>query len=68
MGVTCSSETVVNFQRTTRGYIPEDITLHNQSKSEIPWTDTNLLWDSLFSEVLSLKSLHLKDISCKMYE
>jgi hypothetical protein len=27
--VTCFSETSVNFQRTTRRYIPEDSTLHN---------------------------------------
>jgi hypothetical protein len=25
----CSSETYVNFQRTTRNYIPEDNALHN---------------------------------------
>jgi hypothetical protein len=25
----CSSETTVEFQRTTRRYIPEDSTLHN---------------------------------------
>jgi hypothetical protein len=29
MEVTCSSETSVAFQRTTRHYIPEDRTLHN---------------------------------------
>jgi hypothetical protein len=28
--VTCSSEALVDFQRTTRDYIPEDRTLHNQ--------------------------------------
>jgi hypothetical protein len=30
MEVTCSSETSVDFQRTTRRYIPEERTLHNQ--------------------------------------
>jgi hypothetical protein len=29
MEATCSSETSVDFQRTTRRYIPEDITPHN---------------------------------------
>jgi hypothetical protein len=29
MVATCSSETSVVFQRTTRRYIPEDIILHN---------------------------------------
>jgi hypothetical protein len=29
MEATCSSETSVDFQRTTRRYIPEDRTLHN---------------------------------------
>jgi hypothetical protein len=29
MEATCSSETSVNFQRTTRRYISEDSTLHN---------------------------------------
>jgi hypothetical protein len=29
MEATCSSETSVDFQRTTRRYIPEDKTLHN---------------------------------------
>jgi hypothetical protein len=29
MEAICSSETSVNFQRTTRRYIPEDSTLHN---------------------------------------
>jgi hypothetical protein len=29
MEAICSSETSVDFQRTTRRYIPEDSTLHN---------------------------------------
>jgi hypothetical protein len=29
MGATCSSEISVDFQRTTRHYIPEDLTLNN---------------------------------------
>jgi hypothetical protein len=29
MEAICCSETSVDFQRTTRRYIPEDITLHN---------------------------------------
>jgi hypothetical protein len=29
MEATCSSETSVDFQRTTRRYIPEDSPLHN---------------------------------------
>jgi hypothetical protein len=29
MEATCYSETSVDFQRFTRRYIPEDITLHN---------------------------------------
>jgi hypothetical protein len=29
MEVTCSSETSVDFQRTTPRYIPEDVTIHN---------------------------------------
>jgi hypothetical protein len=29
LGVTCSSETSVDFQQTTQCYMPEDITLHN---------------------------------------
>jgi hypothetical protein len=29
MGAICSSETLVDFQRITRRYIPEDSTLHN---------------------------------------
>jgi hypothetical protein len=29
MEATCSSETSVDFQRTTRRHIPEDTTLHN---------------------------------------
>jgi hypothetical protein len=31
MEAKCSTETLVGFQRTTRLYIPEDITAHNQS-------------------------------------
>jgi hypothetical protein len=31
MEVTCSSETLVGFQRTARRYIPEDRTLHNHN-------------------------------------
>jgi hypothetical protein len=29
METTCFSETPIDFQRTTRGYIPEDRALHN---------------------------------------
>jgi hypothetical protein len=40
MEAICSSETSVDFQRTTRGYIPEDSTLYNHRcenlKSYIP--------------------------------
>jgi hypothetical protein len=49
---TCSPETSVDFQRTTRRYIPEDRTLHNHRcenlKSYINlkslWKRTGLLW------------------------
>jgi hypothetical protein len=33
---TCSSETTVDFQRTTRRYIPEDRTLHQDGQSRLP--------------------------------
>jgi hypothetical protein len=42
MEAICSSETSIDFQRTTRCYIPEDITLHNH------WCDNlkpNILTD-----------------------
>jgi hypothetical protein len=32
MEATCSSETFVDFEQTTRLYIPEDSTVHNQLK------------------------------------
>jgi hypothetical protein len=33
MGAICSSETSIDFQRTTQSYIPEDGTLHLDSMS-----------------------------------
>jgi hypothetical protein len=33
---TCSSETLVDFQRTTRRYIPEERTLHEDGQSRLP--------------------------------
>jgi hypothetical protein len=33
MGATCSSETSVEFQRTTRRYIPEDWTLITENST-----------------------------------
>jgi hypothetical protein len=35
MGTICSSETLVDFQRTTWSYIPEDVTLHNHRCDDI---------------------------------
>jgi hypothetical protein len=35
MEVTCSSETLIDFQRTTRPYIPEERTLHNHRCEEL---------------------------------
>jgi hypothetical protein len=34
----CSSETSVDFQRTTRSYIPEDTTLHNRLRENLKST------------------------------
>jgi hypothetical protein len=44
MEATCSSETPVATQRTTRRYIPEDDTLHNRRCENLkfymaPWLD-----------------------------
>jgi hypothetical protein len=36
MGVTSSSETSDDFQRTTRRYVPQDRILHNHKLSELP--------------------------------
>jgi hypothetical protein len=35
MEAPCSSETSVDFQRTTQLYIPEDITLHNHRRENL---------------------------------
>jgi hypothetical protein len=37
MEATCSSRTSIDFQRTTRRYIPEDRTLHTAQRRIIPW-------------------------------
>jgi hypothetical protein len=38
MEAICSSETSVDFQRTTQRYIPEDITLHNHRCENLKYT------------------------------
>jgi hypothetical protein len=45
MEATCSSETSVDFQRTTRRYIPEDRTLHNHWCENLK---SYYIWNCLF--------------------
>jgi hypothetical protein len=35
MEAKCSSDTSVDFERTTRGYMPEDITLQNRERLDL---------------------------------
>jgi hypothetical protein len=54
---TCSSETSVDFQQSTRCYIPEDITLHNHRcenlKSLLTWSPV------YFAQLLPLRAMVL---------
>jgi hypothetical protein len=50
MEATCTYETTVDFQRTTRPYIPEDRTLHNHRCENLkPYMVNNTL-ESIWKE------------------
>jgi hypothetical protein len=44
MEVTCSSEMSVDFQLTTRVYIPEENTVHNHRREDLRSDKENFLW------------------------
>jgi hypothetical protein len=54
----CSSETSVDFQRTTRRYIPEDSTLDNLI--------VELYWVNLRSEVKTLTFIETDTVRIKL--
>jgi hypothetical protein len=61
----CSSETSVDFQRTTQCYIPEDSTLHNHRCENLKSYIRNILYYSIFighcPVSVSFNPLHLID-------
>jgi hypothetical protein len=57
MEAICSSETLVNTQRTTRHYIPEDCTLHNHRCENLK---SYTVREHIF--LYSLPKIHISDI------
>jgi hypothetical protein len=63
MEATCSSETSVDFQRTTRRYIPEDRTLRNRLCENLR-SYNNVVVDRVLSNVrISRTPVHLHNVS-----
>jgi hypothetical protein len=58
MEATCSSEASVDFQRTTRLYIPEDLTLHNHRCENLKsYTGLQIIFiveDGVYKTILSV--------------
>jgi hypothetical protein len=59
MGVICSSETSVDFQRTTRRYIAKDRTLHPSSTFSLNMRDQVLYPYKTTSKIMTLYTLLL---------
>jgi hypothetical protein len=65
MEAICSSETSVDFQRTTRRYIPEDSTLHYSVPDPHKFNPT-LSWDFCTINIIIIPHLFL-DTPCNIF-
>jgi hypothetical protein len=59
VGINSSSETLVDFQRTTRRYIPKDRTLHNPRCKNLRFYHVNNSLNGAASEMYGARPLYM---------
>jgi hypothetical protein len=64
MKAICSSETSIDFQRTTRRYIPEDSTLHNHYCKNLKSYMTLCVSYEVGTELLFFSSVFSQSMRC----